>query len=415
MMTQSTLFSALVAALVINTLSYCSAENVYCVTPSVTSCSSCPHNTHCATLSEYTWEAGLYFTSKITMMFLPGDHVLDMNITVANVTRLTMRGESSSDNMATIVRNGLVGFSFTNLVDFNIYSLAFTSYNRSWSYGSQTVSSSALILKFTLSANLVNCSFHNNLGTALKVCNTSITLIENKFIHNQCGCESLTDMCKIGCGITALNSTLMFTGNSTFLSNKHNNFGASEAGAGAILAVASSLHFIGNNNFCNNFHNSGDKVVGVGGAIHMTNNAVLTFHGINNFLSNSADNGGGAISASDITVFIFNGTNNFIGNHVNDGNCGAIRKLHNALLTFNGTSKFSGNLAKFGGAIDAEFNILVAFIGTGDFTNNSAGMGGGAIFIATNALVTFNGTYKFISNSATYIEAVHSLHYVMSH
>ena len=47
-----------------------------------------------------------------------GDHILDTNITVANVTRLTMRGESSfSDNIPTVVRNGPVGFSFTNMVE----------------------------------------------------------------------------------------------------------------------------------------------------------------------------------------------------------------------------------------------------------------------------------------------------------
>ena len=78
-------------------------------------------------------------------MFLPGDHVLD--ITVANVARLTMRGESSSDNMATIVRNGSVGFGFTNMVDLNTHSLAFISYNRSSRYGSHPASNSALILK----------------------------------------------------------------------------------------------------------------------------------------------------------------------------------------------------------------------------------------------------------------------------
>ena len=129
-----TSFIVLVAALLINTLSSCSAENVYCVTPTVTSCSSCPHNTHCATLSEYAQEAELYFTSNTTMEFLPGDHVLDRTVTVDNVARLTMRGESSSGNIATVVRNGSVGFSFTNMVDFNIYFVAFTTYNRSLSY-----------------------------------------------------------------------------------------------------------------------------------------------------------------------------------------------------------------------------------------------------------------------------------------
>ena len=46
------------------------------------------------------------------MVFLPGDHTLDTNITVANVTRLTMRGESSSGKIATVVCSGSVGLSF---------------------------------------------------------------------------------------------------------------------------------------------------------------------------------------------------------------------------------------------------------------------------------------------------------------
>ena len=61
------------------------------------------------------------------MVFLPGDHVLDTNITVANVARLTMRGESSSSNIPTVVCSGLVGLGFASMVDFEIDSLAFTS------------------------------------------------------------------------------------------------------------------------------------------------------------------------------------------------------------------------------------------------------------------------------------------------
>ena len=128
MMVQLASFTVLVAALLINTLSYCSAENVYCVTPTATSCSSCPHNySHCATLSEYAEEPELYFTSNTTMVFLPGDHVLDANITVAKVTRLTMHGESSSDNRATVVCSESVGLSFISMVEFKIDSLAFIS------------------------------------------------------------------------------------------------------------------------------------------------------------------------------------------------------------------------------------------------------------------------------------------------
>jgi len=112
MMPKSTSFIVLAAALlVISTLSYCSADNVYCVTPTLptdTSCSLCPHNsTHCATLSEYAKEAEFYFTSNTTMVFLPGDHTLEMNITVANIDRLRMHGECSSSYAARIVLQGV--------------------------------------------------------------------------------------------------------------------------------------------------------------------------------------------------------------------------------------------------------------------------------------------------------------------
>ena len=84
-----------------------------------------------------------------------------------------MHGGSSSGNIATFVRNGSVGFSFTNMVDFNIHSLAFTSYNRSWSYGSHPVSNSrsAVLFQSSLYTKLVNCFLHDNFGTALTVHN----------------------------------------------------------------------------------------------------------------------------------------------------------------------------------------------------------------------------------------------------
>ena len=71
------------------------------------------------------------------------------------------------------------------MVDFNIDSLAFTSNNRSWSYSSQPGSNSALFLQSTQNAKLVNCSFHDNLGTALAVNDTKVVLAENNdFTHN---------------------------------------------------------------------------------------------------------------------------------------------------------------------------------------------------------------------------------------
>ena len=420
-----------VIALLIVT-SCCCAENVYCVTPTTTSCSSCPPNsTHCATLFEYAQDAELYFTSNTTMVFLSGDHVLDTNIRVANVTRLTMHGQSSSDNTATIVRNGSVGFSFTNMVDFNVYSLALTSYNRSWSYGHCPGTNSALLLTNS-NTKLVNCSFHDNIGTALAVYNTNITLEGNNFTHNQCGCMSSTYRWILGCGITAYISNMTFTGNTTFLKNRRNEFEASEefVNAGAILAVATSLHFTGTSNFIDNVNSANSTGNYNGGAIHITDNAILTFHGTTNFMNNSAGKRGGAIYTSDNVVLVFNGINTFSGNSANyEGGAicaefnislafigttnfnnnsaglrsacgGAIGVYSNVVLAFSGTNNFINNSDYFGGAICAQLNIFCTFSGTTEFSNNLANGHGGAVIAAINTLLSFTGTSSFINNSA---------------
>ena len=339
------------------------------------------------------------------MVFLPGDHVLDTNIKVANVASLTMHGVSSSGIIATVVRNGSVGFSFTNMVNLTIYSLAFTSYNRSWSYGSQPASNSAQVLRSTRNAELVNCSFHDNIGTAVTVHNTNIALIgNNEFVHNQCGCGSFSEKCKLGCAITALNSNLIFAGNNIFLKN----VGVSEIGAGAIFAVASSLHFTGVSNFIDNVKSAKKRQNhahgGGGGAIYVTNNTVLSFHGTNNFINNSANNKGGAIYTSHNTVLTFIGTSNFTSSYVHSkrGTGGAIYTHDNAVLTFTGTSNFISNSADFGGAIYAGTNTLLTFIGTSIFSHNSAHWVGGAIYIDTNVVLNLNGTNNFTHNSARY-------------
>ena len=423
MMAQSVSFTVLVAALLINILPYCSAKSVYCVTPTATSCSSCPHNSiHCATLTEYAQGAELYFTPDTTMVFLPGDHVLDRNITVANVTRLTMHGESSSDNIATVVRNGSVGLSFTNMVDFNIYSLAFTSYNRSWSYASHSASNSALLLQSTQNAKLVNCSFYDNLGTALTVHNTNITLEgKSEFIRNKCMCE----VRELGCGITAFNSTLTFNGNTFF--HENNQTSSLLSCAGAIWASVSLLHFIGTNSFIGNLASNGSggaihgetktslSFIGTntfdhnsayrGGAICIVENVVLTFNGSNSFINNLASHSGGAIDAYGEQKIVVNfiGANNFTGNSAHYYG-GAIHANLNTLMSFIGISTFSHNLAYRGGAICIVENVVLTLYGSNNFINNLASHSGGAIdaYGEQKIVVNFIGANNFIGNSAHY-------------
>ena len=209
-------------------------------------------------LHEYAQEAELYFTSDTTIVFLPGDHVLNVTITVVNVTRLTMCGESSSGNRATVVCNGSVGLSFSNMVDFKIHLLAFTSHKRKHTITllsiSQAVVHVTLFLQYT-HAEIVNCSFHDNLGTALVVNNTSITLAgRNEFKHNHILCGNI--LTAGGGAIAALDSNLMFIGNTTLIDNN-----------------VSCLAF---------------RMVVGGGAIFTSGHTVLSFNGISKFFNNSA-------------------------------------------------------------------------------------------------------------------------------
>ena len=420
MMAQSTLFSVLVAALLFSTLSYCSAENVYCVTPTATSCSSCPHNTHCATLSEYAQEAELYFTSNTTMVFLPGDHTLDTNITVGNVARLTMRGESSSGNRATVACSGPVGLSFTNMVEFKVHSLLFTFCGRDSVVS--PVSKYALLLESIAHTELFSCSFHGNLGTALVVDKTNITMAgNNDFTHNHC------PTCMGGGGIVAINAVLSFNGINNFVNNSAgqggaiytsyntvlsfngtNNFtnNSADYGGGAIYASDKTvLSFYGANNFIKNL--AGD---GHGGAIYASDNTVLNFSGTNStFISNSAYLDGGAIYTSDNTVLSFDGVTNFINNLAHNDGGGAISTSENTVLNFNGASNFINNVAVHdgGGAIYASENTVLNFIGINNFSNNSAGYGGG-IYTSDNTTLSFNGANNFINNLAMYGSAIYT-------
>ena len=349
MMAQPTF--VLATALLSITLSHCSAEDVYCVTPTATSCSSCPRNsTYCTTLSKYAQETEQYFTSYTTMVFLPGDHALDTNITVANVSRLTMHGESSSSNKATVVCSGLVGLSFTSIVDIKIHSLTFTSCSRRYTLTLGLVYHAAMYLQSTQDAELVNCSFHDNNGTAISVTSTNIYLVGNtKFTHNR-ACGSIV----LGGGIIALNSNLTFTGNTTFLDNS---------------AIPGQCPFA----------YSGSFAVG-GGAIFTVNKTVLSFSGTSNFIGNSGDRRGGAIYASYNSVLNLNGTSNFINNSAYLG--GAIHTGINGKMTLNGTIYFLNNGVK----VDAQNR----------YTN------GGGVFMRLSS------TFSILRNTTVYWENNHA-------
>ena len=302
------------------------------------------------------------------MVFLPGDHVLDADITVVNVSWLTMHGESSSGNeRAKIVCSGPVGLNFTIMVNFKIQFLAFTNCSRSHTFPVQVLNSIftsilgvqsalpslpntgyTLLLQYTQYAELVDCFFHDNNGIALAVFNSSVIAKNNTFTHNYCE----PSKCNIfGGGISAISSSLTFIGNTTFIANY-----AICAGAG-IFMFDSTLHSTGNLHFINNSNVGNITLSGVIGylafGVMFAHKSSLHFSGNNNFINNSAQSEyfseGGAIFAYSDTSLSFTGTNNFINNsaqseYFSEG--GAIFAYSDTSLSFTGTNNFINNSAQ---------------------------------------------------------------------
>ena len=357
------------------------------------------------------------------MVFLPGDHILDKNITVAYKTNLTMRGQTSSVNRSTIVCSGPVGVNFTKMVNLKIQSLGFTSCSRSyhipksWLHlinsflDSQQIHKLqfryALFLGFTQSTELVNCSFHDNTGTALAVLtSSSITLTGNtNFTHNHCGPNS----CILGGGIAAFSSRLTFIGNTIFFQNT-----AHVAGAGifmfyCIVNSTGSIHFIDNLNsgYVNGQINESELVAR--GTI-WTYGSSLHFTGMNNFINNTvqpASGSGGAIYALAQSFFTFTGVSNFKQNSAGFG--GAINAYSTSSFNFTGVSNFKQNSAGYGGVINTFSSSSFSFTGVSNFEQNSATTYGGAIILSSASVLNISGTSNFDSNYAIQGGAICSL------
>ena len=235
-------------------------------------------------------------------------------------------------------------------------------------------------------AELVNSSFHNNVGTALAAYHTSITLAgNNEFTHNHCDHEGYKSC--VGAAILAVDSTsLNFNGTSNFINN------SAYYGGAIYVGYNTSLNLTGTSNFINN-----SAYTGNGGAINAGYNS-LSFSGTSNFVSNSAADYGGAIFAGYKTSLSFNGTSNFINNSANLG--GAIFAEYSTSLSFTGTSSFFSNSANLGGAIHAVDNSSLSFSGTGNFISNSAEEGGGVLLL--------NSTFSISSNTIVYWERNHA-------
>ena len=342
------------------------ANNIY-VTP--TPQTVCPDNP-CHTLSQYANESAKYLVSNTTMIFLPGEHVLKLQVNITNVDNFSMSGEKGKETLVTCSGSKCGGFYFENVSYLSIFSLSFSSVSKSIS--GQNVHDFLL----------TNCTFAHNEDTALFLGFSSIVFDGNTFVNNS-AYDHTQNTFWPGSGIAVFYSNITLQGQNIFLNNTCVH---SVCGGSAIFAVKSTVYLGGNSSFVNN---------AVENRLRAQDNAC----------------GGGTLFTIDTNIFVTGSVifaNNSVSNtHLEDNTCqigggGALFYQSNAILS--GQMTFLNNHAKGSSGCGSGLYALgtsVTISGSLEFTDNTAGFSGGGMYVEAGRLYV-EGTVSFIHNSGGY-------------
>ena len=298
----------------------CSGYTTYYVKP--TPDTTCPAEP-CLTLSEYAQQPHNYLTSNTTLLLLHGVHVLSVNFTVENVCSFEICAQLFSHThnhpKSRVLCEGSVGFTFRNVSTMVLNSLTFISCCKD-AVGYGPVPDQLTVYGMSIYSGedimIVNCSFEDSVGTALGVFYSSMHLHGNSFT-NKCNGHSsrtherwgtgiftnnntLLNLVIYGGGITSMNSTLKFTGNTAFRNN-------SAKYGGGIYSYNSTLNIKGNIIFEENSAEYGGGIDAL--------NSILNFSGSSSFIDNTAEHNGGGINVQNSTL-IATGNSKFWENSV---------------------------------------------------------------------------------------------------
>ena len=410
--------SMLTLVLAVMVLALPSTGTILTVKPnSTTPCDNEP----CFTVSEYVKNHSKYFnTSNITLQFLPGDHTLDSNLTIADIQQLNIVGNTTSLTPSRVECTGFnVGFEFRNISEVRVRDMTFTFCGRLHTIYIVRSRSVYYAVRFESVEHIeaVDCVFHDNYGTALGIFNSRAAFSGNNTFSNNCRRCSDSGECQYSIcygggiyveasganfsGITTFdgnydsgicawnNSDVSFSGSTTFKENS-----AVRNGGGINAEDSSDLSFSGNTTFKEN------SAEWYGGGIYAEDNSDVSFSGNTTFKENSAELYGGGILAWNNSDVSFSGNTTFKENSaVRNG--GGINAEDSSDLSFSGNTTFKENSAEwYGGGIYAEDNSDVSFSGNTTFKENSAEWYGGGILAWNNSDVSFSGSTTFKENSA---------------
>ena len=346
----------------------------------------------CTTLSDFSTNFTTDTINKnesITLLFLPGNHILESQLTFANLSSVAMVKSNTTmvSQPVVITCNNDTKFEFIEVNSLRVVGLTFVGCT-----GTKVES----VHQFTLEDSIFE---GQNVGTALKLDRVVASVDGSSF--SSYGGESIEYF--VTCCSTPYHATLQVGGaiiaNHSRLDIDNSDFQHNMADIGGVIySVYESNISITNSNFTDNRANFVDRLYcGCGGGVLQSDNSSSIYISNSQFIGNSASSSGGVVSVvdsggvnTDISVTI---TNNSTFTDNRAGEDGGVVSVYsrdtsnsNMTLTINDCDIMSNNADWHGGVVsvysrDTSNSNMTLTISDCDIMNNNADHYGGVVSV----------------------------------
>ena len=335
-----------------------SAETYYITPSSHTPCLE--EGVPCFTLSQYATKPSTYFASSTTLILLPGNHILDLELSIGIITFLSVKSSTifHSDTLITCHRSAKFTFEAINVVGISGLVLLGCMNNEV-----------TRVEQFTLE----DCTLQGQGrdGTGLQLNDVSTANITRSSFSFNTGREILffEDILRLGGAIIIINSTLGVTISDCRCNN--NSISGDRGGGGAVFAFLSRITVDNSTLFSN-------TVIGVGGA-------------------------GAAVFAASSHITITNSS--FYNNTVtgDGGSGGAVYALVSELTVINSrliSNTVTGDVGGYGGAVYADSGPIIVVYSTLNSNTVAGDSGkGGAVYADSIPIAIYIVNTTFKSNT----------------
>ena len=361
----------------------------------------------CLTIAEYANRADIYFVNDSTFFFYPGDHVLNIRLTVSHIHNISFKGLPEKGASITVL-SGLDGITWNSCVAVEISNIIFN-----------VESNFTYILSFEFSF-LVKFSNVTILGNAHSVgCSAVISEKSEIYISNSKFVGIVGDS---GAALIGIESIIMFAGSNYFFNNTAASVGGAMSLHDSIVLFRGYICFAQNiaglrisRKLCKQ-----SKVIHVprsGGAIFCDNSTLTTgdhdLHDVTTMLNALSASGGPEVNISSFSKYFAVNHSDFVSaDEQCMQSCPTCRYYClDSIIVFRDNYAISS-----GGALFVQNSVISLKVDGCSSSNpyrvevilqgNAAFALGGAISLIRSSMQLF-GSLSFVQNSARYGSALY--------